>query len=202
MLLPTARRPSLQPAAESHPRAVLATYLPRGGHAQHVQSQAVGDERPRRKVQGEHVLLPDRGPGVRPQADELPRPLPHVQAPQALVPRAAAAPRRLRRAAPQRALRCAHGPHARAPLPAGRRPYLLHGRPDQAGGAPPRTPAHARTHARSRTRTPTRSRAHTPARPHARTPARTHARTPARAPRTGASCWCSVCARRWPTCST
>lgn len=44
--------------------------------------------------------------------------------------RAAAALRRLWRAAPQRALGRPHGSHARTPLPAGRRTHLLHRRPD------------------------------------------------------------------------
>ena len=108
--------------------------LRRGDHAEHVQPQAVGDERARDQVQGEHVLLRHRGAGVWAQADELPGPLHHVRPPQALVPRAADALRRLWRPPPQRALRRAHGADARPPLPAGRRPHLLHGRADQGGG--------------------------------------------------------------------
>ena len=62
------------------------------------------------------------------------RALPDVWAPHALVPRAARAPGRLWRAAPQRVQRRAAGPDARAPLPAGRCARLLQ--------APPSRPLH------------------------------------------------------------
>mmetsp|Transcript_47664 Transcript_47664/g.158893 ORF Transcript_47664/g.158893 Transcript_47664/m.158893 type:complete len:434 (+) Transcript_47664:1110-2411(+) len=132
-LLLAARRAHLQQADEYDQGRVLRARLRRGHHPKHLQPQAVGDVGPRRQVQGEHVPARRRGAGVWPQADELPRPLHALQAPQALLPRAAPPHGRLRRAAPQRALGRAHRPHARAPLPAGRRAHLLHGLADQAG---------------------------------------------------------------------
>lgn len=87
------------------------------------------------QVQGAHVQLRRGASGVWAQANELPGPLPHVQAPRALVPRAAAAARRLWRAAPQRAVGRAHRAHARPPLPAGRRAHLLHARAGEVRGA-------------------------------------------------------------------
>ena len=56
---------------------------------------------------------------------------------EALVPRAAAALRHLRRAAPERGVGRAVGAHARAAVPAGRLPHLPDARPDRRRGAAP-----------------------------------------------------------------
>ena len=60
------------------------------------------------------------------QADELPGPRPDLQERPAQLSRAAAAPRRVRRGQPLRAVGRAARPHARARLHPGRRAYLLH----------------------------------------------------------------------------
>ena len=72
----------------------------------------------------EHVLDGDRRAGVRHQADELPRPLPALQDAALVLPRPARAPRRLRPAAPLRALGRDRRADARPVLFAGRRPHL------------------------------------------------------------------------------
>ena len=108
-----------------------------------VQPAPVAHVGARGEVQGEHVLHRHRGPGVWSQANELPgasfggerRLAPHhqlhpsrspaigtlldVQAPEALVPRAAVASCRLRRPPPQRAIGRAHWADTRPSLPAG-----------------------------------------------------------------------------------
>ena len=72
---------------------------------------------------------------VQPQADELSGVDVHLPLARALVPRVPAAPVRVRRAAPLRAVRRPFGPDARAPLLHGRRPHLRH-----AGADPGRDP--------------------------------------------------------------
>ena len=70
---------------------------------------------------------------LRPEADELPGPRADLQLQPAQLSRAAAALRRVRRLPSQRAVGRAARHHARARLHAGRRPHLLHGRPDPRG---------------------------------------------------------------------
>ena len=94
----------------------------------------VGDLRSLGLVSREHVHVPsgrrrgrDRGSaGLRAEAHELPRPCADLQARPALVSRAAAASRRIRRRQPLRAVGSAAWAHARALLHPGRRAYLLH----------------------------------------------------------------------------
>ena len=75
----------------------------------------------------ENMFTTDVGePRLRDQADELPGPRPDLQPGHAQLPRPAAALRRVRRVPPQRAVRRAARPDARARLHAGRRPHLLH----------------------------------------------------------------------------
>ena len=69
---------------------------------------------------------------LRAQADELPGPHPDLQAGHQELPRPAAALRRVRQLPPQRAHGRPARHHARARLHAGRRPHLLHRRPDPA----------------------------------------------------------------------
>ncbi len=66
-----------------HPREVLGARVRGGGDAQHLQHGALGHERPRGALQGEHVPLRHREAGVRAQAHELPRrgPRPPTPAP-------------------------------------------------------------------------------------------------------------------------
>ena len=71
---------------------------------------------------------------------------------EALVPRAAAALRHVRRAAPQRGDGRAVGPHARAAVPAGRLPRLPARGPDRGRGAVPRASSSSATTRRSASR--------------------------------------------------
>ena len=72
---------------------------------------------------------------VRDQADELPGRLPRLRVRAPLLPRPAAAPRRVRALHAQRARGRAARAAARARVHAGRRARLLHGGADRAGGA-------------------------------------------------------------------
>ena len=63
-----------------------AVRLRAGRHADHPVPQALGDLRPLGPLQGEHVHHVHRRRGLRHQADELPRCLPHLQEPSALLP--------------------------------------------------------------------------------------------------------------------
>ena len=71
-----------------------------------------------------------------PQADELPLPHPDLQEPDALLPRPAAALRRVGHGLPLRAQRRAARPAARARLHPGRCPHLLPAGPDAGGDRP------------------------------------------------------------------
>mmetsp|Transcript_109308 Transcript_109308/g.341989 ORF Transcript_109308/g.341989 Transcript_109308/m.341989 type:complete len:245 (+) Transcript_109308:1103-1837(+) len=124
----------LQQARGFHAQRVPLAWLQRGRYTQHVQRPALHAVRALPELQGGHVRLRRRGPGVVPEAHELPRALRHLRQQGPLVPRAAPEARVLRRAPPQRAQRHALGAHARAALPAGRRPHLLPRGPDPGGG--------------------------------------------------------------------
>ena len=90
------------------------------------------------KYQREHVPRARQRDGrarLLAQADELPVALPAVSGEEALVPRAAAALRHVRRAASERADGRAVGPDARAPVPAGRLPRLPARGPDRRRSA-------------------------------------------------------------------
>ena len=91
---------------------------------------AVGEVRPLGELPREHVHDGVGEPVLRAQADELPGPHPDLQREPAQLPRTAVALRRVRRVPPQRAVGRAARADARARLHAGRRPHLLHGRPD------------------------------------------------------------------------
>ena len=75
------------------------------------------------------------GPELRDQADELPGRVPGLPQPPALLPRAAAALRRVRPRPPARAVGRAARPVPRARVHAGRRPHLLPPRPGAGRGA-------------------------------------------------------------------
>ena len=130
------------PAADRlHAPPARQARLPGGERAAAARQVAVGNVRPLGLVQGGHVRRhvggrDDRGrPGLRHQADELPRPRADLQARAAVLPRTAAAAGRIRQCPPLRAVGRAARPDARARLHAGRRAHLLHRRPD--GGRVP-----------------------------------------------------------------
>ncbi len=95
---------------------------------------AVAPLGPLGQLQGEHVLRRVGEPPVRAEADELPRRLPRLRLDPPLLPRAAAAPRRVRRRLPQRARGRAPRPAPRPRLHPGRRPRLLHRGADRGRG--------------------------------------------------------------------
>ena len=115
-------------------------------HAAARAPEAVGAVRALGAVPRQHVPGRRRGAVVQPQADELPRVVVRLPVAAAVVPRPAAAPVRVRRAAPQRAVGRAVRPHARAPLRHGRRPHLRATGPDRLGdrGADGRDPGGVR----------------------------------------------------------
>ena len=82
----------------------------------------------------EHVLHGGRRAPLRAAADELPRRLPRLRLRAPLLPRAAAAPRRVRPRLPRRARGRPARPAPRARLHPGRRPRLLHRGPDRRRG--------------------------------------------------------------------
>ena len=108
--------------------------LPGSARAADPRPLAVGEVRPLGELQGEHVHDRVGEARLRDQADELSGPRADLQLRPAQLPRPAAALRRVRRLPPQRAVRRAARHHARARLHAGRRPHLLHGGADPAGG--------------------------------------------------------------------
>ena len=107
-----------------HARAPGPPRLPGDQHADPGPQEAVGAVGPLGPLQREHVQGGGGGPDLQPQAHELPREHVHLQEPHPVLPGPAAAPQRVRPAAPQRAVRGTVGPHARAPLHPGRRPHL------------------------------------------------------------------------------
>ena len=111
-------------AARRDARAPGAARLRGDLHAAARPPEAVGAVRPLGALSRQHVPRRRRGAVVQPQADELPRVLVHLPLAAALVPRPAAAPVRVRRAAPQRAVGRAVRPHARAALRHRRRAHL------------------------------------------------------------------------------
>ncbi len=132
------RHHTLQPAERVHAGAA-AGRLPGDQDPVALQQGAVGDLGSLGQVPREHV------PGARQrdrrarhvaQADELPVALPDVWGEEALVSRAAHPLHHVRRAAPQRGEWRAVGPHAGAPVPAGRLPHLPDGIADRGRGAP------------------------------------------------------------------
>ena len=101
----------------------------------------VEEVRPLGQLQGQHVLHRVGEAHLRGEADELPGPRAGLQPGPAQLPRPADPLRRVRRLPPQRAVRRAARHPARARLHPGRRPHLLHRRPDRV-----------RSHARSTSR--------------------------------------------------
>ena len=116
------------------PRAARQARLPGDPHAAGPRRGALAPLGPLGQLQGEHVLHRVGRPALRAEADELPRRLPRLRLRPPLLPRAAAAPRRVRPGLPQRARgrapRAAAGPR----LHPGRRPRLLHRGPDRGRG--------------------------------------------------------------------
>ena len=112
-----------------------------GQRAAGARQAPVGDLRALGLVSREHVHVPpgrrrgrDRGSArLCAEAHELPGPCADLQARPALLSRAAAAFRRVRRGQPLRAVGGAARPHARALVHAGRRAYLLHRGADGGG---------------------------------------------------------------------
>ena len=94
---------------------------------------AVEEVRPLGQLPGKHVLHRVGEAHLRAQADELPRPRADLQVRSAQLSRSADPLRRVRRLPPQRALRRAARPDARACLHPGRRPRVLHAGPDRIG---------------------------------------------------------------------
>ena len=86
------------------------------------------------QLQRRDVLHAGRRPQLRAAADELPRRLPRLRLRPPQLPRAAAAPRRVRPGQPQRARGRPPRPAPRPRLHPGRRPRLLHRGPDHRRG--------------------------------------------------------------------
>ena len=126
-VLAARRHDDVQRARRAQPRDGHRARLHRGQDAAALRLGAVEDLRPLGQVPREHVRHRDRGPRVRRQADELPRPRAPLQHAAVVLPRPAGPLLRAGPAAPQRAERHAARPAARAPLRPGRRPHLLHG---------------------------------------------------------------------------
>ncbi len=123
-VLPSEGDRHLQRPARVPARGIRAAGLPGGHDAADLRRGALQALRPLPELLREHVLDGHRRAGVRRQADELPRPLPALQDAALVLPRPARAPRRLRPAAPLRALGRDRRTHARPVLLAGRRPHL------------------------------------------------------------------------------
>ena len=124
-----------------------APWLPRGEDAAHLREGALDHLGPLGEVPGEHVPDPlDEEQTLRDQADELPGAHAALRQLAAELSRPAAALRRGRAAAPERARRRAARAHARALRHAGRRAHLLHAGADRR---------RARRHARLSRRTST-----------------------------------------------
>ena len=122
---------ALPDAARRHARAPGPARLRRGLHAAARPPEALGAVRPLGALPRQHVPRRGRGPDVQPQADELPGVDVHLPQPRAVVPRPAAAARRVRRAPPQRAVGRPVGPDPGPPLRDRRRPHLRPARPDR-----------------------------------------------------------------------
>ncbi len=118
-------------AARRDARAPGAPRLRGDLHAAARPPEAVGAVRPLGALPRQHVPRRRRGAVVQPQADELPRVVVHLPITTPLVPRPAAAPVRVRRAAPQRAVGRAVGAHAGPPLRHRRCPHLRPAGPDR-----------------------------------------------------------------------
>ena len=116
---------ALADPGDGHARAAGAARLPGGRARPSSCTRSSGSSRATGTTTREqHVPRRVRGAGLPPQAHELPGVDVHLPQPRALLPRAAAAPVRVRAAASQRALRRALRPDPRAPLRPGRRPHL------------------------------------------------------------------------------
>ena len=102
--------------------------LRRGEDAAALRRRALEDVRPLGEVPRRHVPRPgrERGPHLRPEADELPRAHAALRQPAAQLPRASAALRGVLDPAPERADGDAARAHAGAARHPGRRPHLLH----------------------------------------------------------------------------
>ena len=96
--------------------------------------RALAPLRPLGQLPGEHVLHRVEGAPVRDPADELPRRLPRLRLRAPLLPRAAAAGRRVRPGLARRARGRPARPAAGARLHPGRRPHLLHAGADRRRG--------------------------------------------------------------------
>ena len=126
-VLAAGRHDDLQRARRLSAARWARARLHRGQDPAALRLRAVEDLGPLGQVPREHVRHRDRGPRVRRQADELPRPRAPVRAAAVVLPRPARPLLRARAAAPQRAVGHAARAAARAPLRPGRRPHLLHG---------------------------------------------------------------------------
>ena len=155
-----------------------------------VSHEALAAVRPLGPLPRQHVHARRRGPDVLAQADELPREHVHLPDPAALVPRPAAALRRVRPAPPERAVGRALRPDPRPPVHPGRRPRL---RP----AGPARRPRSRRSSARSAR--PTAGSGWSPASPSPREPDKAHRRPGALGPGRGLH---QGRPRRRPACRT
>ncbi len=103
--------------------------LPVRQHAPHLQGRAVPHLGAPAVLRRHHVSADGaRGREVPAQGDELPDAQPHLPVPRPLLPRAAAAPVRVRRGLPLREVRRRRRPHPRARDDPGRLPLLRHPR--------------------------------------------------------------------------
>ena len=117
---------ALQPARRLHARHPVPRRVRRGEDAAHLQQGALGAVRPLEALPAEHVPHRIGRRDDEPEADELPRALPHLREPGAQLPRPADPLSRADAAAPQRGVRRAVRADARAPVLAGRRALLRH----------------------------------------------------------------------------
>ena len=109
--------------------------LHRGAHADPLRRRPLEAVGPLARLPRAHVLHGRGGPAHGPQAHELPRPRPDLQARPALLPRSADPPGRAGPGAPPRAQRHPARPAARALDHPGRRARVLHRGADRGGGA-------------------------------------------------------------------
>ena len=116
------------------PGAAAQARLPGDRHAAGARRGALAPLRALGQLPRRDVLHGGRRAPLRAAADELPRRLPRLLLRPPLLPRAAAAPGRVRPRLPQRARGRAARPAARPRLHPGRRPRLLHRGPDHRRG--------------------------------------------------------------------
>ena len=133
-LLAAQRHHPAAPDRGRGPGAAAQARLPGDRHPAGARRGALAPLRALGQLPRRHVLHAGRRAPLRAAADELPRRLPRLRLRAPLLPRAAAAPGRVRPRLPQRARGRPARPAARPRLHPGRRPRLLHRGADHRRG--------------------------------------------------------------------